>query len=75
MELDEKLRAMEYELSLLKTAHLKLSEGFYLLADRVQRHETVTEYYSQLDRWHKAALAQEILYLKDGQGRKDSEEA
>ncbi len=41
MELSEKLRAMEYELSLLKTAHLKLSEGFYLLTDRVQRHEMV----------------------------------
>jgi hypothetical protein len=73
MELSDKLRAMEYELSLLKTAHLKLSEGFYLLTDRVQKHETVTEYYSQLDRFHKAALAQEIIYLKDGQGRKDSE--
>jgi hypothetical protein len=71
MELSDKLRAVEYELGLLKTAHLKLSEGFYLLADRVQRHETVTEYYSALDKFHKAALAQEILNFKDGQGRKD----
>jgi hypothetical protein len=75
MELDDKLRAMEYELNLLKTAHLKLSEGFYLLADRVQKHEVATEHYAFQDRMHKAALAHEILYLKDGQGRKDSKKA
>ncbi len=73
--MDDRIRSLEYELSLLKTAHLKLSEGFYLLAERMQKHELNTEYYSFQDRLHKAALATEILRFRDGQGRKGKEEA